>query len=259
MNIDPAAADWQSAARVLRRLAFGGATAWQPWIADQGLGAALIEPAVAEIRRLGGAFHVHRRLTGIVTTGDRVSHLAFADGRVIDIRQASAILALPAAAASALPELGLPTFGHRTIVCAHARLPGHTAGLPPEQPFLGIVGGIAHWVAQRGDVVSITASAADSLVLRPATEILSILWGDLRRALPELDAPPERAIVIKERRATIAQTPASMARRPKAVTRFKNLALAGDWTATGLPATLESAVISAIKAVEIIGSNNGSG
>lgn len=259
MNIDPAAADWQSAAKVLRRLAFGGATAWQPWIADQGLGAALIEPALAEIRRLGGAFRVHQRLTGIVTAGDRVSHLVFGGGRTIDIRQAFVILAIPAAAASALPELDLPAFGHRTIVCAHARLPGQAAGLPPERPFLGIVGGTAHWVAQRGDVVSITASAADSLALRPAAEILSILWGDLRRALPELDSSPERAIVIKERRATIAQTPASMARRPGAATRFKNLALAGDWTATGLPATLESAVISAIKAVEIIRSNNGGG
>ena len=48
--------------------------------------------------------------------------------------------------------------------------------------------------------------------------------------------------VIKEKRATIAQTPAQNARRPGAKTGFDNLFLAGDWTKTGLPATIEGAV-----------------
>jgi uncharacterized protein with NAD-binding domain and iron-sulfur cluster len=57
---------------------------------------------------------------------------------------------------------------------------------------------------------------------------------------------------VRERRATFAATPAQDARRPGAETRWKNLALAGDWTDTGLPATIEGAIRSGHKAAEII-------
>ena len=57
--------------------------------------------------------------------------------------------------------------------------------------------------------------------------------------------------MIKEKRATIAQTPEQDALRPGSSIRYKNVILAGDWTDTGLPATVESAVISGRKAAEL--------
>ena len=48
--------------------------------------------------------------------------------------------------------------------------------------------------------------------------------------------------IVKEKRATFAATPAQDAKRPAAKTRWRNLLLAGDWTQTGLPATIEGAV-----------------
>ena len=48
--------------------------------------------------------------------------------------------------------------------------------------------------------------------------------------------------IVKEKRATFAATPAQDARRPAARTRWRNLFLAGDWTQTGLPATIEGAL-----------------
>jgi uncharacterized protein with NAD-binding domain and iron-sulfur cluster len=48
--------------------------------------------------------------------------------------------------------------------------------------------------------------------------------------------------VIKEKRATFAATPAQERRRPPCHTAFNNLMIAGDWTATGLPATIEGAI-----------------
>jgi uncharacterized protein with NAD-binding domain and iron-sulfur cluster len=62
--------------------------------------------------------------------------------------------------------------------------------------------------------------------------------------------PPYR--VVKERRATFAQTPASLLLRPPARTPFANLFLAGDWTDTGLPATIEGAVVSGEKAARAV-------
>ena len=62
--------------------------------------------------------------------------------------------------------------------------------------------------------------------------------------------PPWR--IVKERRATFAATPAQIARRPGATTRWQNLLLAGDWTETGLPATIEGAIDSGLRAADLI-------
>ena len=57
--------------------------------------------------------------------------------------------------------------------------------------------------------------------------------------------------IVKEKRATFAATPAQDARRPAAATKWYNLLLAGDWTQTGLPATLEGAVRSGNQAAAL--------
>ncbi len=95
---------------------------------------------------------------------------------------------------------------------------------------------------QRGDVVSLTVSAAAALAERPSAEIAERFWADTAVAL-DLDPnerPPIR--IVKERRATFAQTPQALRRRAPARTKWRNLVLAGDWTDTGFPASIESAV-----------------
>jgi uncharacterized protein with NAD-binding domain and iron-sulfur cluster len=62
--------------------------------------------------------------------------------------------------------------------------------------------------------------------------------------------PPWR--VVKEKRATFAATPEQDRRRPPAKTGLANLVLAGDWTATGLPATIEGAIRSGRRAADCI-------
>ncbi len=71
--------------------------------------------------------------------------------------------------------------------------------------------------------------------------IAAAVWADVRAALrlPE-PMPPMR--VVKEKRATFAASAAQERRRPQARTGIANLVLAGDWTATGLPATIEGAI-----------------
>ncbi|MGE5368676.1 MAG: FAD-dependent oxidoreductase, partial [Chloroflexota bacterium] len=57
--------------------------------------------------------------------------------------------------------------------------------------------------------------------------------------------------IVKEKRATFAATPAQEARRPGAATTWRNMFLAGDWTATGLPATIEGSIRSGYRAAEL--------
>jgi len=85
----------------------------------------------------------------------------------------------------------------------------------------------------------------------PREEMAAALWRDVAEVYglgPEL--PPWQ--IVKERRATFTATPEQNAKRPTARTRLANLVLAGDWTDTGLPATIEGAIRSGHKAAEIV-------
>jgi uncharacterized protein with NAD-binding domain and iron-sulfur cluster len=81
------------------------------------------------------------------------------------------------------------------------------------------------------------------------------LWGDVAKVLGLPSALPPWQIV-KEKRATFAATPEQNALRPDAKTRWPNMFLAGDWTQTGLPATIEGSVRSGFKAARLALSRN---
>jgi uncharacterized protein with NAD-binding domain and iron-sulfur cluster len=99
--------------------------------------------------------------------------------------------------------------------------------------------------------VSTTTSAAHRLADSDADRIAASVWPNVRAALGlPVRMPPWR--VVKERRATIAATAAQERRRPGARTELANLLLAGDWTATGLPATIESAIRSGETAASLL-------
>jgi uncharacterized protein with NAD-binding domain and iron-sulfur cluster len=115
-----------------------------------------------------------------------------------------------------------------------------------------MIGSTSQWLFKRGDVFSVTISAADALAEQSNSDIATIVWREIAKVIGR-DAtrvPPVR--VIKEQRATSAQTPAQNKRRPDSATKWQNLFLAGDWTNTGLPATIESAVRSGQKAAELL-------
>ena len=160
------------------------------------------------------------------------------------------VLALPPwAAGSLVPGLEAPDES-RPIVNAHIRLPA-APDMPQGLPFLGLVGGAADWIFLRGEIASLTVSAAEELAEESNETIAAKMWRDTARALA-LDPALDPAVrVIKEKRATFAQTPAALARRAPARTRWRNLLLAGDWTDTGYPATIESAVRSGRTAAAI--------
>ena len=111
---------------------------------------------------------------------------------------------------------------------------------------MGLVGGTAEWVFAFPDRLSVTVSAADRLVDMDTQELAALLWRDVA-AVHGLAGPAPPCRIVKEKRATFAATPAQDARRPACPTRWTNLFLAGDWTATGLPATIEGALRSGEK------------
>ena len=235
------------------RLTFGrGEAACRAYLAREGLGPDLVEPAVRYVERGGSRVFCNRRLRAIRHDGHRVTGLDLAGGDGNDTAVAAgdvAVLAVtPQVCAQLVPETPVP-LETRPIVNAHFRL-DRPVPMPAGSAILGVVGGTAQWIFARGDIASVTVSAAGALVDRPAEEIAQEIWADVSAALDY--RPPEAPAwrIVKEKRATFAQIPAALPLRPPAETRFRNLFLAGDWTATGLPATIEGAVRSGVTAAQ---------
>jgi flavin-dependent amine oxidoreductase len=119
----------------------------------------------------------------------------------------------------------------------------------------GFLDGPIHWLftppmqPERGRYVTLVISGAHDLVGQPQEEILQIARRELDRYLPQARRGGiVDSLVVKEVNATYAATPEEQPHRPSTRTRIANLFLAGDWTDTGLPATLESAVVSGERA-----------
>ena len=129
----------------------------------------------------------------------------------------------------------------RPIVSAHLIFDGPT---PPFEPAC-VVGKPFGWVfSKRPDVgyVEVVASAAGGLIDQGKDELLALARRSAAAVEPVLgDMPLRRGIICRARRATFA-TLACDAHRPAAETSTANLFLAGDWTGTDWPATIESAV-----------------
>jgi hypothetical protein len=142
----------------------------------------------------------------------------------------------PWVAKDLIPTLTAPD-DFRAIVNAHFKMPA-PAGAPA---MLGVIGGTAEWIFSFPDRISVTVSGADAIVDQDREALATRIWADVARAL-DISAPMPAWQIVKEKRATFAATPQQDARRPAAKTRWRNLFLAGDWTQTGLPATIEGAL-----------------
>ena len=226
-----------------------GARASRPLIAREGLSQSFIEPALRLLDRAGATVRFNQRLREIERDGDRVTALDLVRERVVLGPDDRVVLAIPPMPTMALlPEITGPE-ATRAIVNAHFRLP--RAMGDEGVPFLGLIGGTAHWLFLRRDIASITVSAADELAEKPNDDVAAILWKDTAKALALGDAPLPAWRIVKEKRATFAQIPSQVARRPSACTPWRNLFLAGDWINTGLPASIEGTLRSGFSAADL--------
>jgi squalene-associated FAD-dependent desaturase len=225
-----------------------GGAACIPLFPREGLSESLVDPAVAWLAAHGGEVMTSRRIAALRIEGDRVTGLEAPDGFVPVTAGEAVVLAVPPwVATDLLPGLAAPD-AFEAILNIHFRV---TAD-PGLAGFIGVVGGTAEWIFVKDGIVSVTISAANRLVDLPAEAIAARVWSDVRAALGLPDPMPS-VRVVKEKRATFAANAAQEGRRPQARTALANLVLAGDWTATGLPATIEGAIRSGRTAANLLG------
>ena len=225
---------------VMTEILMRGEAAFRPCIAREGLTESFVDPALKWLAAQGADVRFGQRVRTIEFTDQKAIGLELAD-ETLPVAPTDAVIAAvtPAVCSGLVPDVRVPD-EYRPIVNVHfavdAPLP-----FPGGLPLVGLIGGTAQWLFQREGILSVTISAGVTESGWAQEKIIETVWRDICRALGvQADMPAGR--VVTEKRATIAQSPDQDARRPSATTPWRNVFLAGDWTDTGLPATIEGAI-----------------
>jgi phytoene dehydrogenase-like protein len=265
MNLDPEKASLEGLGEVLHRVFFGNRS-------DSALGFAraplseIAFPRVASfLEKAGGRVHFHEGVQSF-DTGGRLPKVTTRSGE--DLVGDALVWAVPPATLSALwpketwlfadhsGELGKSPIVSVHVILREPLLQGDLLGLP---------GAKFEWVFDRGEnwgwkgegplkgsqYLSLTASAAEDLTRLKDQELVSLASRELLGRLPQGEEMKVlHSKVTREMAATFAWTPSAGPLRPPCETPVPGVFLAGDWTDTGLPATIEGACLSGHHAAE---------
>ncbi|MGH7557278.1 MAG: hydroxysqualene dehydroxylase HpnE [Gemmatimonadota bacterium] len=260
LNVPVAGASLPLSAFLVRRALWAGPGAGALWLPTTGLSAAIGNPALTRLRASGADVRLEARAAALDVESGRIAGVRLQDGSQIPAQRV--VCALPPETTDRLlRDLGVATdhaaLGRSAIVNVYLWYDRPILGVP----FAGTFGSPLQWIFDRsrllgeeagGWCVGVSLSAADDL-LETSKEHLAQLCDDaLREICPGRGrARLVRSTVVKEPRATFRAGPGAMNRRPGPATAIPGLFLAGDWTDTGWPATMEGAVRSGERAVAL--------
>lgn len=238
--------------RILKEIFFGIEGSERIIIPSVGLSQMYCEPAVAYLKERGNEVLVSKPLDAIVHDGVMVRQLKSGEDEYNDFD--AVILAVPPYAlpkikgAEFLLDPVFQSFIYAPIISAHLFLGKNFL----EKPFYALHKSPIHWVFNHGNRLTLVVSAAYDIVEKSNEYLYAIIVRELSNYL---DISAQDIIdyqIVKEKRATVVPSAENIFKRPKTTTSIRNLFLAGDWTDTGLPSTIESAVISGNKAAESV-------
>jgi hydroxysqualene dehydroxylase len=272
LNESPQSAAAAPLAEVLARAFFRSRADAQFVLPRVGLSALYTDDARRFIEQRGGRVCVRSAVRGFEISPTHQIAVHLRDGQVVDA--GACIVAVPPhAVIPLLPDAlrqhpmfrQLATLETSPIVSAHLWFDRRVL----EPDFVGLIGTTTQWLFNRSQLMngdsgggaqclSAVISAGRSVVDWDTHRIAQTVLEDVRRLFPAArPARLQRAVVVKERHATISATPAAERVRPPAETPVPTLFLAGDWTRTGLPPVIESAVASGQRAATCVATQLG--
>jgi squalene-associated FAD-dependent desaturase len=248
-------------AEVLARAFFGSRSGSQFVLPRVGLSDLYVDDARRFIEARGGRVEMKAAVSELRIENGQVNALRLRDGR--EITTEAVISTVPPHALRQFAPESLRSdaaFDLSPIVSVHLWFDRSVL----VSDFVGLLGTTTQFVFNRTKLtaqgngngrqcVSAVISAGRDLVAWETTRITDTVVADIRALLPGArSAPLLRAVVVKEKHATISVTPDADRARPQMETPIPNFLLAGDWTQTGLPPTIESAVLSGQRAAQWI-------
>jgi squalene-associated FAD-dependent desaturase len=252
--------------RVLRAAFLGRRENSSLLIPGTGLSELLVDPAAQFIEKHGGTVLTGAQCVGFDTNRNRVIAVRTLTGK--KFAADTFISAVPWHAAEKLmpsrAAKNLNRFHSSPIIGIHLWFDAKVTDID----FAALLDMTVQWVfnkekkskvgefmssGEKRQMLTLVISGAHSLMNKGKGELVKIALHDLHRVLPQTkSAKLVRSLVIKEKRATFTPAPGLEEFRPSPRTEYANLILAGDWTGTGYPATIEGAVLSGQKAAEMV-------
>lgn len=264
MNEDPEIASAALFERVLRLALFSSPEDSRLGLARVGLSDCYTGAAADYVQARGGRIDLGSPVRRLILDGNRCNGVELGDGDRIEAE--TVISTVPwFTLGEILPgELGQADSFFAAVTSLRPA-PIISINLWFDRPvtdleFAGLRGTTIQWLFNKGKIlghgenyIALVVSGAHLIVDRPKEELVAVALQDLADLLPGVQhVRVLRSLVVKERQATFSPSCEVEAIRPPASTPIKGLYLAGDWTATGLPATIEGAVRSAYAAVKVV-------
>jgi squalene-associated FAD-dependent desaturase len=255
MNENTETASAEMFVQALRRMFFAGRDASKIIIPRVGLSELLVTPAAELIRKNGGTIRLSTAVGRLRIEKDKITGAYLKNGELLEADWCVAAVtpgALKNIVADDIFEKVLPSgdqFKSYPIVSMYLWLDRNVNEFF-EEDFVGCIGTTIQWLFRKSETcMELTVSNAGQLVHLSRAEILAIAVRELMSLFPAFnESQIAHYQIIKERSATYSAEQESM--RPDQQTPIENLLVVGDWTNTGLPSTMESAVKSAHLAVE---------
>jgi squalene-associated FAD-dependent desaturase len=248
--------------RVLRAAFLGKRENSSLLVPRAGLSELLVDPAARFIESHGGEIKLRSGATKLEKDGGRIKAVRCEDGS--SYQADFFISAVPHTAVSGLLESEslshIRYFSSSPIITINLWLDREIL----DKDFTAVLDSRIQWIFNRTALLSrksshahqylsIVISAATDFIEKGGNHLVQIAVDDLRTILPEASrAHVVHSLIIKEKRATFTPKPGLESQRPSPRSEFENLFLAGDWTATGYPATIEGAVMSGKRAAGLV-------
>jgi hydroxysqualene dehydroxylase len=225
-----------------------------------GLSDVFVSPAVEYLNSNGATVRTQARVASLKKSGEEIGAVVLKSGEEIQT-DAVILTGIPDHIEKLAGIAGFPDPALREYVPIITVNIWFTEKVSmPER--VGMIGTAFHWVFRKDDTfsgrhgeeyISLVMSGAHEHVALPAEELLAFALSDVCSIFPYVKKYTVRHYkVIKEKRATVSLRPGNEPKRPGVHTPVKNLFLAGDWTDTKLPATIEGAVYSGFRAADAV-------
>ena len=230
---------------ILKKIFFGGNKAATMVLTSAPLGEIFVDPAVKYFNRNNIEFSLSERLVELSIENNIVKNIKTEKREIKDFD--FIILAIPPYAITQLKTsseiLPLKYLEMKTspIITVHIWEKKNTL----TKEFIGIRNSPIHWVFNNKNHISVVISAADDLIKLNTDEIMNIVIGELKNFISDFSNENITNFkVLKEKRASLKCTIENEELRKSLKSQITNLTFAGDWTNTGLPGTIEGAILS---------------
>jgi len=250
LNTNPQKASAKIFYDVLIKIFFTGNFASTIILPKHGLSESIIDPAISFINKNGGS----------VIPSETIREFIFKDNKLVRINSDKnnyedfdfVISAIPLHALQKIIPAELLNIklnlSYSTILNIHIWVREN----PVREKFYGLINSPLHWIFRHDKHLNIVISDADELSKKTNEEIIDMTMIELEKFTEIKKQLIDNYKIIREKRATFIPDKNIINDRPNSRTNINNLFLAGDWTNTGLPATIESAAKSGRIAAEMI-------